>query len=154
MNFGICSLSIVPCRKEPSSTSEMVTQLLFGETYTIVEDKEDWIQITTNYDNYPCWISAKQHSHLRDADFKNLQSNTLSSELVQVVNQSDNQSIFPITVGATLPNYKSGKLNIGDSEFLFEGQTSDSQIKKTVKELKETAYLFLNAPYLLKLEHL
>ena len=76
MSFGICSLSIVPCRKEPSSTSEMVTQLLFGETYAIVEDREDWIQITTNYDNYPCWISAKQHTRLRDADFKNLQSNT------------------------------------------------------------------------------
>ena len=148
MSFGICSLSIVPCRKEPSSTSEMVTQLLFGETYTIIEDREDWIQITTNYDNYPCWISAKQHTRLRDADFKNLQSNTLSSELVQVVNQSDNQSVFPITIGATLPNFKNGNVKIGDVNFSFEGQTTDFNTKKTVQQIKETAYLFLNAPYL------
>jgi len=148
MNFGICSLSVIPCRKDASSTSEMVTQLLFGETYTIVEEGEDWIQITTNYDNYPCWISVKQHTRLSDSEYKSLQSTTLSSELVQVVNQSDNQSIFPITIGATLPNFKNGKLKIGDSDFLFEGQTTDIQVKRTIKELKETAYLFLNAPYL------
>ena len=148
MSFGICSLSIVPCRKEPSSTSEMVTQLLFGETYTIVEDREDWIQITTNFDNYTCWISSKQHTLLRDADFKNLQSATLSSELIQVVNQSDNQSVFPITIGATLPNFKNGTVKIGEVNFSFEGQTSDFNIKKAVQSIKETAYLFLNAPYL------
>ncbi|MES2515983.1 MAG: C40 family peptidase [Bacteroidota bacterium] len=148
MNFGICSLSVVPCRKDPASTSEMVTQLLFGETYTVVEDREDWIQITTNYDHYPCWISAKQHTRLRDADFKSLQSNVLSSELVQVVNQSDNHSVFPITIGSTLPDFKDGTVKIGDLTFSFEGQTSDSTIKKTIKDIKETAYLFLNAPYL------
>ncbi len=148
MSFGICSLSIIPCRKEPSGTSEMVTQLLFGETYTIIEDREDWLQITTNYDTYPCWISAKQHTRITDADFKALKLNLLSSELVQVINQSDNHLVFPITIGATLPNFKSGNIKIGDISFAFEGQTNDSSIKKTVKEIKETAYLFLNAPYL------
>lgn len=148
MSFGICSLSIIPCRKDPSSTSEMVTQLLFGETYTIIEDREDWLQITTNYDNYPCWISAKQHTRITDSDFKSLKVNLVSSELVQVINQSNDQLVFPITIGATLPNFKNGNLKIGDNSFAFEGQTNDSSVKKTIKEIKETAYLFLNAPYL------
>lgn len=148
MSFGICSLSIIPCRKEPSSTSEMVTQLLFGETYTIIEEGEDWIQITTNYDNYPCWINVKQHTRITDSEFKTLNATVLSSELVQVINQSDNNSVFPITIGATLPNFKNGTLKIGDSFFAFEGQTNDVTIKKSIKEIKETAYLFLNAPYL------
>lgn len=148
MSFGICSLSIVPCRKEPSGTSEMVTQLLFGETYTIIEDGEDWLKITTNYDNYPCWINAKQHTRLTDNEFKSLKGEILSSELVQVISGSDRNSVFPITVGATLPNFSNGKLKLGNSEFLFEGQICDSTVKKSVKELKETAYLFLNAPYL------
>lgn len=148
MSFGICSLSIVPCRKEPSGTSEMVTQLLFGETYTIIEDGEDWLKITTNYDNYPCWINAKQHTRLTASEYKSLKGHILSSELVQVISGSDRNSVFPITVGATLPNYSNGKLKFADSEFLFEGQICDSSVKKSVKELKETAYLFLNAPYL------
>ena len=148
MSFGICSLSIVPCRKEPSGTSEMVTQLLFGETYVILEDREDWIQIKTTYDNYPCWISAKQNTKISVTEYKTLKSNLLSSELVQVVSQSNNHLVFPITIGATLPNFIKSNLKIGDNNFAFEGQTTDINIKKTVKEIKETAYLFLNAPYL------
>lgn len=146
MSFGICTLSVVPCRKEPASTSEMVTQLLFGETYTIVKEGEDWIQITTDYDNYPCWISARQHTRISNDDFKSLVTNTLSSELVQVISNNANHSVFPLTIGASLPNFKYGKLKITDSEYLFEGQTVDSTVKKTVNDLKATAYLFLNAP--------
>jgi len=50
MDYGICLLSIVPCRKEPSGTSEMVSQLLFGEHYTVEEKKEDWLRIVTAQD--------------------------------------------------------------------------------------------------------
>ena len=148
MSFGICSLSIVPCRKEASGTSEMVTQLLFGETYTIAEDGEEWLRITTDYDNYPCWISAKQHTRITDADHKNLQTGTLSSELVQVISAADRNLIFPITIGATLPGIKNGKIKIADSEFLFEGQFSNINEKKNIEDIKQTAYMFLNAPYL------
>ena len=80
----------------------MVTQLLFGETYTIIEDKEDWLSIITNFDQYPCWISAKQHTRLTQAEFKNLTNQTLSSELVQVINNTASKSVFPITIGASL----------------------------------------------------
>ncbi len=148
MSFGICSLSVVPCRKEPSSTSEMVTQLLFGETYSIVEDREDWIQITTTYDNYPCWINAKQHTAISDKDFKSLNNSVLNSELIQVISQPETNLMFPLTIGATLPDFKNGTLKIAETTFNFEGQTCDSTKKRTLKELKETAYLFLNAPYL------
>ncbi len=47
-----------------------------------------------------------------------------------------------------MPNFKDGKLKIGDVEYSFEGHTSDMGIKKSVEDLKATAYLFLNAPYL------
>ncbi len=148
MSFGICSLSVIPCRKEPSSTSEMVTQLLFGETYSIKEEGEDWIQIITTFDNYPCWISAKQHTRITDSDFKTLKTTTLSSELVQVISNLTTNALFPLTLGASLPNYHNGSLKIGNSDYLFEGQVSNVNVKKTVKDLKDTAYLFLNAPYL------
>jgi len=39
MKFGICSLSVIPARYEPSDKSEMVTQILFGETYSIYEEQ-------------------------------------------------------------------------------------------------------------------
>ncbi len=148
MNFGICILSIVPCRKEASSASEMVTQLLFGETYTVVEDKEDWLQITTTYDNYPCWINAKQHTPLSEADFKKINQQALSSELVQIVNNTASNSVFPLTIGATLFNLKDTQCTLSNLSFSFDCQVVDSSQKRSVKELIDTAYLFLNAPYL------
>lgn len=148
MSFGICSLSIIPCRKEPSSTSEMVTQLLFGETYKIIEDKEDWLSVVTTYDNYPCWISGKQHTAISEKVFQALDTHTVSSELVQVLTNTSSSSVFPVTIGAVLPGFKNNLFSIAETGFSFEGNTTDAAQKKSIKELIDTAYLFLNAPYL------
>jgi hypothetical protein len=148
MSFGICSLSVIPCRKEPSGTSEMVTQLLFGETYIIEEEGEDWLRLTTTYDDYPCWISAKQHTPLSDREYNALNVSVLNTELVQVINNQTANTVFPVTIGAVLPGFKNGQLHIAGNTFFFEGQTGDTNTKKTIKDIKDTAYLFLNAPYL------
>lgn len=148
MNFGICLLSVVPCRKEPSSLSEMVTQLLFGETYMILEDKEDWLYVETIYDNYKCWISSKQHHSISEKDFKNLNTSIVSSELVQVISNKENQIVFPISIGSTLPNYSNNQMSVGNHVFTFDGSVSNTEIKKNINDLKQTAFLFLNAPYL------
>lgn len=126
----------------------MVTQLLFGETYEVVEDREDWLSIITTYDSYPCWISAKQHTALSAGDFKNSRSGMLSSELVQVITNQDTRSVFPLTIGAVLPGFHDHVCQVGGHRFLFEGQVAKSEEQKPVKELIDTAYLFLNAPYL------
>ena len=39
MKYGLGHLSVVPCRAEPSDSSEQVTQLLFGETIKVYEKK-------------------------------------------------------------------------------------------------------------------
>lgn len=148
MSFGICSLSIVPCRKEPASTSEMVTQLLFGETYEVQEEREDWISVISSYDRYPCWISARQHTPLSAAAFNTSQQGMLSSELIQVITNKDTRSVFPLTIGAVLPGFGNQQCRVGEHEFSFEGHVTDPTLKKPVKELIDTAYLFLNAPYL------
>ncbi|MFN6082452.1 MAG: SH3 domain-containing protein, partial [Bacteroidota bacterium] len=55
---GICKLSCIPVRKEASSTSEMTTMLLFGETYTVIESEAGWTHIKTDADQYVGWISS------------------------------------------------------------------------------------------------
>jgi hypothetical protein len=148
MSFGICSLSVIPCRKEPSGASEMVTQLLFGETYKIVNANEDWLEIITSYDSYPCWISIKQHTPIDAKNFEKIDSSILNLELIQVVNSIENGQVFPVTIGATLPNFKNGQFDIASSLYTFEGTTCSFKEKKSIKEIKQTAFLFLNAPYL------
>lgn len=150
MQHGICLLSIIPCRKEPASTSEMVTQLLFGEQYTVVEQADEWIKILTSYDQYGCWISKKQYHKLSEQAFKDLkkEATVYSSELVQVITDKTTQTSFPITIGATLPFLKHNRLQFDACEYSFEGLPTNRLDKKTAKDLISTAFLFLNAPYL------
>ena len=73
MTYGICLLSVVSCRKEASNTSELVTQLLFGETYEIAEESEEWFKIIITFDNYVCWLNKKQHNPLSESAFEKIQ---------------------------------------------------------------------------------
>lgn len=150
MQHGICTLSIVPARKEPSGTSEMVTQLLFGEHYTILEPGEDWLRIKTAFDNYECWINAKQHTKIPESLFQQLekQDAIYSNELVQLLHNKSNETHFPVSIGATLPFYKDHSTRFDTFDFGFEGSTASLAEKKPVRDLIHSAYLFLNAPYL------
>jgi len=65
-NAGICLLSIVPMRAEPSEKSEMVSQLLFGEHFIVIERTEKWLYIRSEIDNYQGWISSNMASDLPD----------------------------------------------------------------------------------------
>ena len=57
-NAGISLLSIVPMRDEPSEKSEMVSQLLFGEYFIVIEQNEKWLHIRSGIDGYQGWISS------------------------------------------------------------------------------------------------
>ena len=58
---GYCFLSAVPMRREPSDRSEMVNQLLFGDTFTVLEQQEKWSRIRCDFDGYEGWVDNKQY---------------------------------------------------------------------------------------------
>ena len=58
--FGYCFLSAVPMRREPSHRSEMVNQLLRGDTFQILRHDEEWSLVRCDYDGYEGWIVDKQ----------------------------------------------------------------------------------------------
>jgi cell wall-associated NlpC family hydrolase len=150
MHYGICLLSVIPCRKEPSSTSEMVTQLLFGEHYSVIENGEDWIKISTAYDNYECYISAKQHQKISENTVKELekQEPVYASGLVSIATDKMKQLSFPLTIGARLPFLKEGKMSFENFVFSYDGEVAKGREKKPAKEIIATAMMLLNAPYL------
>ena len=57
MNKGIVTTAYIPLRRDPSHASEMTSQLLFGETFDIIDsDPGSWIRVRNHYDNYEGWI--------------------------------------------------------------------------------------------------
>lgn len=57
--FAFCLVSCSPLRKEAGDSSEMVSQVLFGEPLNVLEIKENWIQIETYFDGYNGWMDVK-----------------------------------------------------------------------------------------------
>ena len=51
MLYGICNLSTVPLRASTIDSSEMLSQVLFGETFEIIEEEKEWSKIRLSFDN-------------------------------------------------------------------------------------------------------
>lgn len=59
MTDGICAYGFIPMRAEASEASEMVSQILFGEGYRILEVEGRWARVRTLFDCYEGWVDAK-----------------------------------------------------------------------------------------------
>ena len=83
MTYGICYLSAIALRKEARHSSEMVSQLLFNETYTVLDKTHEWVLIQTHFDQYEGWIQAKQFCEIDEEKF-----NALSTKRPYLINKA------------------------------------------------------------------
>ena len=60
MNFGVCRVSVAPVRASNSDSSEMVTQLLFGEKVEVLRTEKKWLKIRNAFDSYEGFVDPKQ----------------------------------------------------------------------------------------------
>lgn len=140
MQYGICNLGIVPIRLEPSDTSEMVTQALYGDFFKVLEQRKKWSRIRFAFDNYEGWIDNKQYLEIEDSNYNELDKCgiNLSKDLIEFVADTSNQ-LYPIPVGSDLNG-----LNLLKHHFDGIALTEKSAKENIVK----SSFLFLNAPYL------
>ncbi|SHF71126.1 SH3 domain-containing protein [Flavobacterium segetis] len=143
--FGICNLAMIPLRFEPSDRSEIVSQVLFGEHFEILEQRKQWTYIKMNYDDYEGWIDFKQLQIISAESYLKLSSQEiiLNNDLIDYITTPSN-ILIPISLGSSLSFLDDSEINI--SNFMFEG-TKASGIKEKSK-LINTAFMYLNAPYL------
>lgn len=147
MRYGICHLSIIPVRLEPSDASEMVTQLLFGEHIKVLEQRKKWSKIRIHFDGYEGYIDNKQYLEI-DQDYYAALSEEkphYAAEMVDYITGEDNY-LSTAVIGSHLPNYDGGSFRILDKNFQYDGAVYQDTLSK--KELVHKAYLFLNSPYL------
>ena len=85
MTYGICKLSAIALRKEPRHGSEMVSQLLYNETYTVLDRVQEWMLVRTENGPstgsgacfYEGWIQAKQFVEIDEEEYKALKANKI-----------------------------------------------------------------------------
>lgn len=149
MKFGICLLSVIPVRSEPSDKVEITTQLQFGELVVINENRSNWIKIRNVYDNYEGWVDQKQIIEITENEFHLLNQAPVqyTKDLVEVVH-SESGELIPVLFGSTIRNSRDNKFQINDMKFSFGGQLSILGTNPNPNSIIEDAMLLLNAPYL------
>ena len=145
--FGVCNLSIVPIRKNGDNKSEMISQLLYGDLYEVIEKKEKWLLIKTVFDNYQGWIEKNQFIEIKSNQlFKELSKNRVYSlNLIHYV-ETSNKNLIPIMLGSNISISKHIKHS-------FDGEFSDKirsrkDIIKTARPLKVSLYSHIHSPTL------
>ena len=146
MEYGICILGIIPLRKEAKDQSEIVSQVLFGQHFKILEVTPKWIRIKLASDNYEGWICAKQYEEITYEDYDNLTINDfpLVSSRFSNIQGINSKETVPISMGATLPFFNKGIVKIRKRKFKFAGNIASNN----TNDLLKYAYELLNAPYL------
>lgn len=98
MNYGIIKESLIPVRKKDNSKSEMINQLLFGETFKIIEKSKKWSLISSYLDNYIGWIENNNIHKITDQEFKLINREVFfSSKELKLINPENKYSqIIPI----------------------------------------------------------
>ena len=143
--FGICNLAMIPLRAEASDRSEIVSQILFGEHFEVLEQHKQWTHIKTQFDQYEGWIDTKQFQIITESNYTQLSSDAiiLSADLIEYILAPSNL-LIPIPLGASLSFLNYPEMNT--NHFDFEG-TKTSGVKPR-NNILTTAYMYLNAPYL------
>jgi len=146
---GICRLSIVPVRKEPAHSSEMVTQLLFGDHYTILSSTPDgnWIHIKIYFDDYEGWIDIKQHKEISEEYFHEILNNEFKISTDISTSILYKKRPLQIVMGSILPVAHTELFDL-EEQFAFNGESKDLGQKRDFEFVRTMALKYLNTPYL------
>jgi gamma-D-glutamyl-L-lysine dipeptidyl-peptidase len=148
MQHGICLISIAALREEASHKSQMVTQLLFGDLFEIIEKQDDWINIKMTYDGYEGWVASNQVKLISIESYNELlnQPAVISGDIVQVLSNITTGNSFLISAGSTMYGVNNDSFSILGEDYKYSGNLSI--VDQSSKQAVNHALQFLNTPYL------
>ena len=139
MKYGLCHLSAVPLRDVASDKAEVVSQLLYGDHFKIIESQKNWSYIKMDFDGYEGWIDNKQFVFISKENSDYLSENAFfcSADLLEFVSTKEDH-LIPIHIGSSL-----AACTI--LEHQFDGNNNEKL--KSYDQIADIALLYLNAPY-------
>ncbi|MGZ5211159.1 MAG: C40 family peptidase [Kaistella sp.] len=128
MEKGICSVSVAPLRAEPAHQSEMVSQILYGESVDLLEVNGSFAKVKMHFDQYEGWVDMKQISEISEQDFAH-RNNRILTESFGTHHLTEGKML--LSMGSEIPSDQENSIPSVTRERIFR-----------------TANLFLNVPYL------
>lgn len=147
MSLSVCAVPVACLRAHPAHPSEMVSQLLFGETAMILEGPTDgWVKIKCQFDGYEGYCQQNQlltfHGKMGEGQGRKLAAgwtNHLEFEGLAM----------HIPFGSQLTGIDNGSLTWGGKKINFLGNVWDATTHSgDVSKVKGLALQYLNTSYL------
>ena len=129
MSYGVCILSVVPLRAEASERAEMVSQLLFGDSYELLSEEGNWLKIKTSDCGYEGFLNVKYHHVLTDEQFQEMKNapQSLVSDFMTLICEEKSQTVFPVFIGTSFPKPDAqGRFKLGDAAFALPSWSAES----------------------------
>lgn len=151
MEYVACKVPAAPVRKRASHRSEMVNQVLFGETMMVLKEKKKWVRIKTLSDNYEGWMVNSQLEVIDEVVAKTFNPWVTTDILstIELANQSMNIPFGSSLLGLDASDGNLIAMRFGNIEYRFSGnKTKRNEIIPNAETVKKFSMQWLNAPYL------
>ena len=84
------NFSVINLHKRPSVKSEIVTQMIYGDSFSISKKSKKWLKIKIKEDNYKGYIRNKKYSQYLKPTHK---VNTLKAKIFKLPNKIKKKEI-------------------------------------------------------------
>lgn len=144
METYLCENVFVPLRSGPSHRSEMLSQILFGEKYQILDHAGHWIKIESLFDRYTGWID---NNHLQQTPVNdNLNGHVLNRSLLCY--KKDNTKII-LEAGCEIydPDFENKSFSVGNDLYTTAEEFNHNFVTISGSPA-DIAMKFINSPYI------
>lgn len=148
--YGLVTLSLVPVRTSPEESSEMSTQLLFGEYVEILESSEKWLFIRNVIDNYKGWVDRKMIFPLSDEDYQKHLTYTptrLHRPYSIIYSILTNETKL-LPGGSLVYDLEAENFRMGEENWCLIEPLTPLELPLPAHKFMHLALSYLNAPYL------
>jgi cell wall-associated NlpC family hydrolase len=144
MEKYICENVFVPLRSGPSHKTEMLSQVLFGEKYSVIDKAGTWLKIETAFDDYMGWIDMDhiQHSPVEDSS-----SGHVLNKALLCFKKDKTRIVLEAGCEIFNPDFDRKIFFAGEDQFTTTEDFTNSYIS-TCESLGDTALKYINSPYI------
>ena len=145
MKNNFLKSSIANINSKPSSNSEVLSQILYGEKFRILSKKRGWVKIKTNYDNYVGYIKKENFYKSFKAERKIFK---LKSEIFIKKNNKfiPTKKYLYFSSGVSVLNKYKNYIEFKKNNWIKKNDTKE--ILHREKNFVKIVKLFLNSKYL------
>ena len=141
----INNFPITDIYKHPKKNSELSSQMLYGEKFSIIYKKGNWLKIQTNYDNYTGYIQNKKFLISFSAKFK---ISKIKSKIFISKNKKLKKTNKFLYFGSRIAKIRENKKFIEFERNKWIKKKDLKKINHFEKNYSKIFKLFLNSKYL------